>query len=363
MNDPAILTLATVEAPHAALQSDVEAAVRERFAHGAAGFDVEELAAVFRRAGIERRTFALPLEEYVGTAGDRVAEAPLSNDNRNDRFLEVAGGMLLRAAEEAVPPHLRSAVTHVVTITTSGVATPSLECAVIDRLDIARSARRVPVFGLGCAGGTSGLQIASDLAASSEDALVLVLCVELTSLTYLASDVSQRNFVACALFGDGAAAALVGPAALAGEDGPLATLGAQTTRMVPDSRDLMGWDVRAEGWEVVFSPRIPAVVRREARGLVESVASRPELAHWILHPGGRKILEAYGTALELDGTQLAAATETLRAHGNMSAATVLFVLDRVLRERNLEPGPAVATAFGPGFSAEAIALDLHRPKR
>lgn len=363
MQDPSLLTLATVEAPHPASQADVEAAVRTRFASGPVEFDVDELAAVFRRAGIERRTFALPLEEYVGAAGGRVARAALSSENRNERFLESAGEMLLRAADKAVPAAVRDSVTHVVTVTTSGVATPSLECAVIDSLDIARSARRVPVFGLGCAGGTSGLQIARDLASSSEDALVLVLCVELTSLTYLSSDVSQRNFVACALFGDGAAAALVGGPKHAQDGGPLATLGRTTTQMVPDSRELMGWDVGPDGWEVVFSPRIPAVVRREARKLVETVAAPPELSHWILHPGGRKVLEAYSSALDLDSDQLEPARATLQHHGNMSAATVLFVLDRVLGSEGFAPGPAVATAFGPGFSAEAIALDLLRSSR
>lgn len=356
MKDVSLLTLAVEEAPHAASQSDVAAAVRGRFVDGGADFDVEDLASVFARAGIARRTFALPLEAYVGRPG----EAPyLSPDSRNDVFLDVAGSMLTRAAARAVPEDLRSRVTHVVTVTTSGVATPSLECGVIDALDVSRAARRVPVFGLGCAGGTSGLQVASDLARSSEDALVLVLCVELTSLTFLARDLSRRNFVACALFGDGAAAALVGSERWASATGPLATLGRCTTRMLPDSRGLMGWDVREDGWQVVFSPRIPAVVRQEARALVESVGSIPDVEHWVLHPGGRRVLEAYASSLGLDDRQLTPAATTLEQHGNMSAATVLFVLDRVLRGRDFRPGPGIATAFGPGFSAEAIALELH----
>ena len=362
MSQATLLTLATEEAPHPARQVDVANTIRSRFEGRDVGFDVNELVPVFERAGISRRTFALPLDEYVGGDGAQPTASGrrLTGDNRNDRFLEVADGMLTRAAERAVPPELRSKITHVVTVTTSGIATPSLECRVIDRLDIARSARRIPVFGLGCAGGTAGLQIASDLASGSDDALVLVLCVELTSLTFLSSDMSRRNFVACALFSDGAAAALVGPAHMAGPNGPLATFGKHTTVMVPDSRELMGWDVRSEGWQVVFSPRIPAVVKREARALVESVTTRSELKNWVLHPGGRKILEAYSSALDLNEEQLAPATATLDQHGNMSAATVLFVLDHVLRNAGFEPGPAVATAFGPGFSAEAIALDLHR---
>ncbi|MEO0481929.1 MAG: 3-oxoacyl-[acyl-carrier-protein] synthase III C-terminal domain-containing protein [Planctomycetota bacterium] len=130
--------------------------------------------------------------------------------------------------------------------------------------------------------------------------------------------------------------------------------------MAPDSRSLMGWDVHADEWQVVFSPRIPSVVKREARSLIESVASPAELAHWIFHPGGRKVLEAYAEALHLTAAQLEPATTTLSRCGNMSAATVSFVLDHVLGSPSFQAGPAVATAFGPGFSAEAVALELHR---
>ncbi len=342
--DPALLTLATVEAPHAAEQKDVEAVARMLFER--ADFDVDDLARVYARAGVERRTFALPLDAYG---------AGLAAGQRNDCFLRSAGAMLTEAAERALPAALRERVTHVVTICSTGIATPSLECEVIDALGISPRARRVPVFGLGCAGGAAGLQLARDLASGAPEALVLLLCVELTSLTFLASDRSPQNFVACALFGDGAAAALVGGRAYAG--GALARIGRSTSRLLPDSRDLMGWDVRADGWRVVFSPRIPALVRREARGLVASVADQPP-RHWVLHPGGRKILEAYAAVLELDEHALEPATATLARHGNMSAVTVLFVLERVLAAADFAPGPAVLTAFGPGFTAEALALEL-----
>lgn len=341
---PAILGLATAEAPHAYEQSALQRAVVALFAGRE---DLDGLAPVFERAGIGRRTLALPLAEYARGLGPQ---------QRDQHFRRVAGALLREVAARAVPRPLRSRVTHVVTVTSTGVATPTLECSFWNELGFSPAARRVPLFGLGCAGGCAGLAVAADLARAG--GLVAVLCVELTSLTYLRGDRSRRNFVACALFGDGAGGALVGSSALAE---PLARIGPQATRLLPDSLDLMGWDPRDDGWAVVFSPRIPAVVRREAAALVAAVGEREALRHFALHPGGRKVLEAYRDALGLDGAALAPATETLRRHGNMSAATVFFVLERILRAPAFEPGPGVATAFGPGFSAEALALDLVAP--
>jgi alkylresorcinol/alkylpyrone synthase len=183
-----------------------------------------------------------------------------------------------------------------------------------------------------------------------------VLCVELTTLTLLTDDQSRRNFVACALFGDGAAAALIGSA---GGDRPaLARLGRGSTHLFPGSRDLMGWDVRKGGWQVVFSPRIPAVVRKHIAPLVDACVDREQVVHWVLHPGGRRVLESYRDALGLDAAALEPASAVLARYGNMSAVTVLFVLDHILRRADFRPGPAVLTAFGPGFTAEVCALEV-----
>lgn len=345
MAGASLIHLATAEAPHAFSQADIRDCSLGIFQN--ADFDVHELAAVFTNAGVERRTLALPLDRY---------SRPMSPSERNRVFLDVAGRLLLGAAREALPESMRHKVTHVVTISSTGVATPSLECDVIDALGLPAGARRVPVFGLGCAGGVAGLAIARDLAESRPDALVLLLCVELTSLTFLRDDHSRRNFVAAALFGDGAAAALVGGSDFA-PHGRVA-LGRGATRLFPETRDLMGWNVRDEGWEVVFSPRIPAVVRRHVEELVQLAHAGELPRHLILHPGGRKVLDAYREALDLAPERLEASASVLRRQGNMSSATVLFVLDDVLKDTRREPGPGLATAFGPGFSAEVMQLEL-----
>ena len=341
MPDPSLLGLATAEAPHPASQDAVLDATRSMFSD--ADFDLDELSTVFQNAGIDRRTFAWPLERYQQAPG--VAE-------RAARFSELAPTMLAEAAAKAASPALRKRITHVVTVCSSGIATPTLECPISPELGIPANARRVPVFGLGCGGGAAGLAIARDLAKSSPEACVLVQVVELTSLTLITDDATRRNFVACALFGDGAAAAVVGtPDA---EHPALATLGKSVTHLLPDTLDLMGWDVDEQGWRVVFSPRIPAVVKREVHDLVTETTDGERPEQWILHPGGAKVLDAYKSSLELNDEDVADSVATLSEHGNMSAATVMFVLERALRRG--ATGSGVLTAFGPGFSAEALSV-------
>ncbi|MEE8105001.1 MAG: 3-oxoacyl-[acyl-carrier-protein] synthase III C-terminal domain-containing protein [Planctomycetota bacterium] len=342
-DDVHLLSLSVCEAPYPASQTDAKQFVSEMFRDG--DFDLDATAAVYDNAGIKRRTFALPLERYA--AGLGVAE-------RNRLYIETAGRMLEQAAAQAVQPDLRNRVTHVVLVSSTGIATPSLDCAVIESLGIHPDAQRIPVFGLGCAGGVAGLQLARDLARSDPDALVLVLCVELTSLTLLVDDQTRRNFVACALFGDGAAAALIGGSSMPGR----VRIGAGLCRLFPDTHELMGWDVRNEGWRVIFSPRIPAVVRAEVDGLVRAVADPDTIRHFVLHPGGQKVLDAYREALGLGDSEMACATDVLANHGNMSAVTVLFVLERFLSRADGSPGRAILSAFGPGFTAQVLEMEL-----
>lgn len=312
-----------------------------------ASFDTAELSSVFENAGIDRRTFAWPLEHFSKRPGV---------EERARRFTELAPEMLKKAVEDAADESLRQRLTHVVTVCSSGIATPTLECLIAPDLGIPASARRVPVFGLGCAGGAAGLAIARDLACSSPDACVLLLVIELTSLTLMTEDASRRNFVACALFGDGAAAAVIG--APTKSHPSLATLGPSVTKLIPDTLDLMGWEVEEGGWRVVFSPRIPAVVRRQVKELVDEATDGERPAYFALHPGGAKVIDAYEQSLELDGHDLRFSQGVLSDHGNMSAATVLFVLERLLKDPKRPAGSAVMTAFGPGFSAEAMSLQL-----
>ena len=345
MSQSSLLGLATAEAPHAATQDQVRDATLGIFE--GAGLDLDALSSVFDNAGVARRTFAWPVESYL--------EAP-SVTRRAARFRELAPRLLAQASAEAAPPGLRERITHVVTVTSSGVATPGLECFMSSEFGLPSNARRMPLFGLGCAGGAAGLAIARDLANSSPDACVLLQVVELTSLTLMAKDTTPRNFVACALFGDGAAAAVVG--APTDEFPAIATLEKSVTHLMPNTLELMGWEVEEDGWKLLLSPRIPAIVKREVRGLVETTMDGKRPDHWILHPGGGKVLDAYCAGLELSPDEIADSAAVLREHGNMSASTVLFVLERLLRRPQRATGTGILTAFGPGFSAEALRISL-----
>lgn len=342
---PSILSLTVQEAPNAYPQEIIREAAVELFS-GRTDYDPQEFSTVFANAGIERRTLALKLEEYRDMLG---------TEARNECYLEVGGAMLLAAAERAVPQDLRDGITHVVTISSTGIATPSLECDLLQALGLPTNIRRIPVFGLGCAGGVAGLAIARDLAQSSPDARVLLLAMELTSLTFLGGDASRTNFIACALFGDGAAAAVIGTPTP--EHPGLVTLGDGITHLFPNSKDLMGWHVEESGWRVLVSPRIPLVVKREIEGLVKSVCGDERPDHWVLHPGGQKILDAYRSALELTDAEMEISAGVLAEHGNMSAVTALFIMHRIL-SGEVKAGSGVATAFGPGFSAEVLGLEF-----
>jgi alkylresorcinol/alkylpyrone synthase len=223
------------------------------------------------------------------------------------------------------------------------------------RLGLRADVKRLPIFGLGCAGGVLGLARAADLARAAPDSRVLLLVVELCALSFRKNDVSKSNVVATALFGDGAAAAVVSCRG----DGP--ALGAAGEHTWPDTLDIMGWDVTEDGLKAVFSRAIPSLVRRHMRDVAGTFLARHALAfsdidHFICHPGGAKVLDALEEAFRLPSGALAAGRSVLRDYGNMSAATVLFVLERALGAGGL-PGRSLVTTLGPGFTAGFLLLE------
>jgi alkylresorcinol/alkylpyrone synthase len=221
------------------------------------------------------------------------------------------------------------------------------------------NARRLPVWGLGCAGGVAGLARAAELTLTEPEGLVLLVAVETCGLTFCPEDRTKSNFIATALFGDGAGAVLVaGPKAEA--RGPR-IVGSHST-LWPESYDIMGWDITEEGFRVKFSRDIPTIVRRYLRPVVEQFLkqhglSPEEVAHYVSHPGGPKVLGAYAEALGLGPRQMILAREVLQEYGNTSSASVLFVLERTLEEACVSPGDyGLLLALGPGFCAEQLLI-------
>ncbi len=248
----------------------------------------------------------------------------------------------------------------VVAVSTTGLATPSLDARLAGPLGLRPDIVRLPLWGLGCAGGAAGLARARDYCLAHPRARVLVAALETCSLTFVAGDASRKNLVGTALFADGAAAVLVAGAQAAG-DGP--RLRAARSRLFPDSERVMGWDFGDAGMELVLSPRLPAIVQEELPALVdaflaENGLSRRGIAHYLTHPGGAKVIDAYREALGLDnGEELALTEAVLREHGNVSSVSVLLVLERWLAAAP-RPGYGLLSAFGPGFAAEQLLLEV-----
>ncbi|MGH7012774.1 MAG: type III polyketide synthase [Stellaceae bacterium] len=346
MNAPHLLALSTALPPYALRQAEIESRARGYFA-GAAALDLDRLMPVFANAGIDARYSCVPLEWY---------DRPHGWAERNELYLDHAVRLLERAsraclATAGLAPRQIDAV---VTVSTTGIATPSLDARLLNRLGLRADVTRLPIFGLGCAGGVAGLARAADLARARPGANVLFLVVELCALCFRRGDSSKSNVVATALFGDGAAAGIVSTAG----DGP--RLGAAGEHTWPDSLGVMGWDVMEDGLKAIFSRDIPALVRSQLRTAAETFLARHGLVldaidHVVCHPGGVKVLSAIEEAFVLGQGALDHARAVLRDCGNMSAATVLFVLERTLKAG--ARGRMLLSSLGPGFTAGFLVLE------
>jgi len=345
MANVSLLSTATAVPPHALSQDEVARAACEVFAPQMPDF--APLAAVFQATGIRKRHVTRPLAWFLEPRGWAERNAAYL-DMACDLFVEAAGTALARAGIAA------EAVDTVVTVSSTGIATPTLEARVAGRLGLQPHVERVPLFGLGCAGGTSGLSVAARLARARPGGIVLMVAVELCSLAFRLDKLTKENVVATALFGDGAAACVLG----AERDG-LAVIETSGQHTWPDTLDIMGWKVETEGFGVIFDRSIPPFAEENAAAAIGTILARGGLAltdidRFICHPGGAKVVTALEASLGLAPGSLDAEREILADYGNMSAPTVFFVLERVLA-RGLPPR-AVLTSMGPGFSASCVAL-------
>lgn len=343
---PRLAALAT-GVPAFPLDQETAAERVERLFAGTPHFD--HLRPVFANSGIRRRYSSVPLDWF---------DEPHGWPERNSRYLDtaielldsVAGRVLDRAGARA------SEIGAIVVVSTTGIATPSLDARLTERLDLPRNVQRLPIFGLGCAGGAIGLARAATMAAAMPDKAVLFLVVELCSLTFRRGDCSKSNIVASALFGDGAAGALL----RCGGDGPAIVAAGEHTW--PNSLEVMGWDVAEDGLKPVFSRDIPRLAAAElgpaAREFLDDHGlTLADIDRFVCHPGGPKVIEACEEAFALAPGTLGYERTVLRDYGNMSAASVLFVLDRVLASAGDECWRhALITALGPGFTAGFVLL-------
>jgi alkylresorcinol/alkylpyrone synthase len=341
-----LLSLATALPPFSVAQDEAKALGRELFAGRKALYD--RLSGVFDNAGIANRALVAPLNWYQGDHGWQ---------SRNDLYLRASEELFAKAAASAIEKAglQPGDINGVVTVSTTGIATPSLEARAGPTVGLSGSLSRVPVFGLGCAGGVSGLATAARLAAAEPGSHWLFVCVETCSISIRLDTDDPAALVATALFGDGAAAAVVST-----EGEGLAAITGAGERLWPDTLGIMGWRVEDPGLAVVFDRAIPPFVTAELAAAVDAILSdlhltRKDIDRLCSHPGGAKVITAIEAALELETGTLDLEREVLHDHGNMSAPTVLFVLERLLK-RGL-PERTIMTAFGPGFTCSGLLLE------
>ena len=367
---PHITAVGTAVPPYRLEQAQAKEFARALF--GAALPSIDRLVEAYDNAQIVTRNFCAPIDWFAERHTFR---------EKNDLYIANA----IALSEEAIALCLERAglrhedIDDIIFVSTTGLATPSIDARLIERLPFRRDIRRLPVWGLGCAGGVAAIARAADIATARPHARVLAVVVELCGLTFVPNDLSKGNLIASALFGDGAAAVLIEGDAV-GADGPRVV--GSATRTLPDSLDVMGWSISEEGFGIVISRDIPTIVRTFMRESIDHLLGTHDVPldrvrHLIAHPGGAKVLEAYQESLDRTPDDFRHTWDVLREYGNMSAASVLFVLERFLGEREKGEGKregsrvgmpleassgykgeyALIGALGPGFSSELVLVE------
>lgn len=339
-----LLSLATAVPPYVFMQSEVRGRVTRLFEESTG---IDRMLPVFDNAGIDRRHSCVPMDWY---------EQPHGWAERNTLYVDNAVDLLEKVAHDCIDKAslTPSDIDVLIVVSTTGIATPSLDALVVERMQLRRDIRRHAIFGLGCGGGVTGLARAAEAARASPGCRVLLLVVELCGLTFRKNDVSKGNIVGTALFSDGAAGAIVSCEG----DGPV--FGASGEHTWPGTLDIMGWDIEDDGLKVRFSRNIPAFVEAELREpvvafLAANNLSLEDIDGYVFHPGGTKVLAAIEATLGLDEHALDESRRTLRAYGNMSAATLLFVLEATLR--GFTGKRLLLSGVGPGFTAGFLVME------
>ena len=341
-----LLGLATAVPDHVLETSVVMEESRRIFASRLRDF--ERLAPIFGNTGIKRRYSGRPLAWFRSDQGW---------PERTAAYLDAALALYRRVAPAALAEAGLNAdsIDTIVTVSSTGIATPTLEARVLEELGFRADVRRVPVFGLGCAGGVTGFALGARLAAADPGSNVLVVVIELCTLAFRRDELTKANIIATALFGDGSAALVLSAGGRRG-DGAVELMGEHTW---PDTLDIMGWRMDPVGFGAIFQRSIPEFVMENLRRATDDFLDRhglglADIAQFVFHPGGTKVVQALEAAFELPQGTLRREREVLADYGNMSAATVLFVLDRARKEP--VEGRRLLAALGPGFTASFLTM-------
>lgn len=347
---PRVAGIATA-IPPCSINQDRAQAIAARWLSGCVStpeVSIPKAMQIFRNAGVQTRYSILPVEEI-----------PQERDFREKNLLYVKYGKAL--GEKALRSVFEKTgikpmeIDLFITVSCTGFMIPSLDAHLMNRFPFRSNVRRLPVAELGCAGGVSSLIMASDYIRAYPDSNVLILSLELCTLNVQSADTSADHVISTALFGDGAAAAII-----TGKPGDGLHILSTASRFFPRTLDFMGYDVETTGLHIFLSPEIPRFILENISPqmepiLAESGLSIKDIGSWLFHPGSSRILRALEKGLDIDRGKLAESTEVLRNYGNLSSATIFFVIDTYLSDERKQSGSyQVIGAVGPGFGFDTV---------
>jgi alkylresorcinol/alkylpyrone synthase len=350
-----ISAVKTVKFPNKVTQSELKEFASNLFSESFK--DTDRLLEVFDNTGISNRNLCVPVDFFSNDS---------SFHEKNNLFKKYALEYSIKAIEEILSASSidKGRITDIISFTSTGLTTPSLDALIIDKMRLNANISRTPLWGLGCAAGVSALAKAKVIAHANPDAVILLIGIELCSLTFIRNDLSKSNFIATSLFSDGIAAVLV-----TGENSKQLIKNEHSikftssrSKLYYDSEDVMGWEFIDAGFKVVFSKDIPSLVNSLIKTdikkyLEDNSLSIDELKNFVIHPGGTKVINAYVESLSIPRDKLKNTTDTLYEYGNMSSVTVFYVLEKFIKG-GFEDGRGLMMSLGPGFSCEMLLLDM-----
>lgn len=355
---PKISSISTYNPPFTLNQQNIEQLTKELFKDKIP--HLERLLKVFENGEIKKRHFCVPLEWH---------REEHTFEERNNLYIELAVDYSVEVIESCLhnTTFLEQALSPleidaIIFVSSTGISTPSIDARVMNKLKFSERIKRIPIWGLGCAGGASGVSRAFDYCLAHPKEKVLVVCVELCSLTFQQNDYSKSNLVGASLFADGVACVLVcGDEVQLKSKNTVPQIINTASKWMPNSEDVMGWDLKNDGLHVIFSRDIPSIISSWLGPfiddfLMENKLTKNDLHSLIAHPGGKKVLKAYEETLRMTEQHTAISREVLHNHGNMSSPTVLYVLEQFMLREAVPNAYGLLVALGPGFSGEAVLL-------
>lgn len=350
---PSLAAISKIDFPYKVDQQKLKEGARELFAPSYP--QIDRMMSAFDNTEIKTRNMCKPLDYYT---------TQHSFKEQNDEYIRLSLEYSIQAIEESIASAQinKDEITDLIFVSTTGLSTPSLDALIINKMRLNQNINRIPVFGLGCAGGVTGYSKANTLAIANPDAVVLLVAVELCSLTFLRNDFSKSNFIGSSLFSDGVAACIITGDNQTNKTKNDFTFLDTQSKLYYDSLDVMGWEFHDKGFKVLFSSDIPTIINQNIYNDVSSFLEKhhlkiSDIKNFIFHPGGKKVLTSYEEALSAEGDFLKNTREVMNDNGNMSSATVLYVLERFF-SRGFENGYGLMLSMGPGFSCEMVLLQM-----